>query len=202
MLNDGANLSPDEAAQIAYDGCVFGYPLVLLDAARRRHPAAVNQFHHDRGVSRRGVSHRTRKCSIQPHGSISRPARSCSACPTCTLTMFLISMIDTRGRVFASVGARETGAPACDVAVVGPTWTGDIGGNLRPVRAPTDAAWLVARIPVDPDSAVISLALQHQLRLTSVGRPGGPSGQTDRTARRAGRRGSAPRWTPRAFSGA
>jgi hypothetical protein len=182
MLNDGANLSPDEAAQIAYDGCVFGYPLVLLDAARRRHPAGVNQFHHDWGVSRRGVSHPNPQVLYSTAWLDLSAGPVVLSVPNLHAHHVLISMIDARGRVFASVGARETGAPACEVAVVGPAWTGDIGGNMRPVRAPTDTAWLVARIPVDPDSAVISLALQHQLRLTSVSRPGGPLGQTDRTA--------------------
>jgi hypothetical protein len=54
------------------------------------------------------------------------------------------------------------------------------------VRAPTDTAWLVARIPVDPEAGVISLALQHQLQLTPVRHPGRPAGQTDAVAAPAG----------------
>jgi hypothetical protein len=182
MLNDGANPSPDEAAQIAYDGCVFGYPLVLLDMARRRHPVGINQFHHDWGVSRRGVSHPNPQVLYSTAWLDLSAGPVVLSVPNLHAHPVLMSMIDARGRVFASIGARETGASACEVAMVGPTWTGDIGGSLRPVRAPTDTAWLVARIPVDPDTGVVSLALQHQLRLTSVSRAGKSVGQTEAPA--------------------
>jgi hypothetical protein len=179
MLDDTANLGPDEAAQIAYDGCVFGYPLVLLDAARRGHPAGVNQFHHDWGVSRRGVAH------PNPHVLYSTAWLDLAAdpvvlgAPSLHAHPVLISMIDARGRVFASVGAREAGAPTGEIAIVGPAWTGEVGRGLRPVRAPTDTIWLVARIPIDSDAEALGRALQRRLHLSPTRSPTESDAQTD-----------------------
>ena len=169
MFDDGVNIDPEAAIRIAYEGCVFFYPLVLLDAARRQHPAGANRFHHDWGLARRCVSHPNPQVLYSTAwldleaGPVVLGAPNPRACPV------QISMIDARGRVFASAGAREAGALACRIAIAGPGWTNDVGQGLPAVRAPTNRVWLVARTPVDPDAEAIAPALQRQLSLTPIG---------------------------------
>ena len=68
MLDDGVNIDPESAIRIAYEGCVFFYPLVLLDAARRQPEASA-------AASRKSISV-TRVIAAAPaaRASIERPA--------------------------------------------------------------------------------------------------------------------------------
>ena len=182
MFDDGVNIDPETVIRIAYEGCVFFYPLVLLDAARRQHPAGANRFHHDWGLTRRCVSHPNPQVLYSTAwldleaGPVVLGAPNPRACPV------QISMIDARGRVFASAGAREAGALACRIAIAGPGWTNDVGQGLPAVRAPTNRVWLVARTPVDPDAEAIAPALQRQLSLTPTGGAGEPEDQAPRAS--------------------
>jgi len=174
MLDDAANIGPEAAALIAYEACVFFYPRVLLDEARRQHPAPANQFHHDWGLSRRCVSHPNPQVLYSTAWLDLKSGPVVLSLPNLRAHQLLISMIDARGRVFASAGARETGAPACEIAIVGPDWAGGLGQGQRALCAPTEHVWLVARTSVDPQGPESALTLQPKLRLAPIRRQGAP----------------------------
>jgi hypothetical protein len=169
MLDDGVNIDPETAIRIAFEGCLFFYPLVLLDQARRQHPAGANRFHHDWGPARRCVSHPNPQVLYSTAWLDLEAGPVVLGVPNLRVCPVQISMIDARGRVFASAGARETGALACKIAIAGPGWTNDVGQGLPAVRAPTARVWLVARTLVDPDAEATASALQRQLSLTPIG---------------------------------
>ena len=135
MLAGSAKIDPETAAQIAYDGCIFFYPLVLLDAARRQHPAGANRFHHDWGLSRRCVSHPNPQVLYSTAWLDLTAGPVVLSAPSLRAHQVLISMVDARGRVFASASARESGAMAREIVIAGPTWSGDSGQARRCPRA-------------------------------------------------------------------
>ncbi len=168
-FHDVETIDPAAAIRIAYEGCVFFYPLVLLDAARRLHPGGANRFHHDWGPDRRCLAHpnpqvlySTAWLDLQA-GPVVLGVPKARACP------IMISMIDARGRLFASIGARETGGLACDIAIVGPGWTGDVGQGRRAIHAQTNRVWLVARTLAESEAEPIAATAQRQLSLTPTG---------------------------------
>ena len=167
MLNEDSTIDPETAAKTAYAACTYFYPLVLLDQAWRQHPAPINQFRHDAGLSR-CITH------PDPHVLYSTAWLDLEAgpvvlgLPNLGARQVLVSMIDARGRVFASAGARATGVLACEVVIVGPGWVGEIGPGLSALRAPTDRVWLVARTPIDPEAPQVAPALQRGLYLTPI----------------------------------
>jgi hypothetical protein len=168
MLDDEVHIDPETAIRIAYEGCVFFYPLVLLDAARRQHPAGANQFYHDWGPARHCVAHPNPQVLYSTAwldvaaGPVVLGAPNQRACPV------QISMIDARGRVFASAGGRDSSVLAREIAIVGPGWAGEIGQGRRALHAPTNHVWVVARTLIDPEAEVIASAMQHQLSLTAT----------------------------------
>src|SRR5580704_17104808 len=131
MFDDSVNIDPETAIRIAYEACVFFYPLVLRDQARRQHPTVANRFHHDRGDARPGIGHPNPQVLYSTAwldleaGPVVLRAPVLRACPV------QISMVDARGRVFASIGPRDSGAIAGDIAIAGPGWTRDLGPGRR-----------------------------------------------------------------------
>jgi hypothetical protein len=178
MVDGEASIDAEAAAQIAYDGCVFGYPLVLLDLARRQHPAGANRLHHQGGGERPYVPHPNPQVLYSTAWLDLASGPVALGLPDLHDHQLLISMIDSRGRVFATAGARETGVSAREITIVGPAWSGDVDQGLRAVRAPTEAVWLVVRVPVDPEAEAVGPALQRRLYLMPLGRrlePGAPA---------------------------
>jgi len=175
MLNADNTIDADQASRIAYHGAIFAYPMVLLDEARRRHPGAPNAFHYDWGGQLRCLAY------PNPHVLYSTAWLDLSEGPVVLSTPKLnahnmvIAMVDSRGRVFASAGARETGALPSEIAIVGPNWSGDIGRGLKAIRAATNRVWLIARTPIDRDDPQLALRLRRELYLTPIRRPDAPA---------------------------
>jgi hypothetical protein len=168
MSDHDATIDPEAAAQAAYDGCVSFYPLVLLDQARRQHPAPANQFHHDGRLGRHCIAHPNPLVLYSTAWLDLGPGPVVLSLPNLGARQVLVSMIDARGRVFSSAGARATGVVACEIAIVGPRWFGGVGLGLNVVRAPTERVWLVARTPIDPEAPRIAPALHRGLHLTPI----------------------------------
>jgi len=150
------------------------FPLFLVDAVRRVHPVALQQFH-----------------LLPPDGADLAPGlleddpRIVIASAWIDLTdgpvvlhlphthgrHFDLTLIDTAGEPFASLGTRTDNDDGVDVAVVGPRWSGEVPHTHLARRAPSDACWAVSRIhahsPLDRPEAEAVSRNQH---VSSLGR--------------------------------
>ena len=157
--------SATDAAAVAADGFVFGYPLVLMSrmrawmtAVRKPDPARMhaplNRFVHAR---------------VLPEATAGRPAgpragtlRS-SAWLDLDATPLVLSVPETHGRfyalslvdlwtnVFATVGVRTTGTGGGTYVVAGPAWSGASLPGALPIRAPTRMVRVAGLTQVDGD---------------------------------------------------
>ena len=159
-------VSATDAAAIAADGVVFGYPLVLMNrirasmtAARAPDPvrmrAPPNRFVHARALPE--------AASGRPGGARTGALRS-SAWLDLGATPVLLSVPETHGRfyalslvdlwtnVFASVGARTTGTGPGTYVIAGPSWSGTaLPDGALLIRAPTRMARIAGATQVDGD---------------------------------------------------
>lgn len=173
MTNDRIPIGPEEARQIAFEGCVAVYPALLLDCARRRHPAPANQFVHlraRRAETVLGLAH------ANPHVLYSIAWLDLTTGPVVISLPELrgrymsMAMIDAWGEVLGSLGVRAMGDGACDVAVVDPFWSGPAPADMRVLRAPTGRVWLLGRTLCDGEGDEAAARLCEHFYLTPLGR--------------------------------
>ncbi|KQY35903.1 hypothetical protein ASD21_00300 [Caulobacter sp. Root1455] len=150
------------------------FPLFLVDAVRRAHPMALQQFH-----------------LLPPDGADLAPGLleddPCIVIASAWIDLtegpvvlhlphthgrhFDLTLIDTAGEPFASLGTRTDNDGGVDVAVVGPRWSGETPHTHLARRSPSDACWAVSRIhahsPLDRPEA---LAIAKNQCLSSMGR--------------------------------
>ena len=149
------------------------FPLFLVDAVRRAHPMALQQFH-----------------LLPPDGADLAPGLleddPCVVIASAWIDLtegpvvlhlphthgrhFDLTLIDTAGDPFASLGTRTEEDGGVDVAVVGARWSGEAPHADLALRAPSDACWAVSRIHAHslldrPETLVIAGAQ----RLSSTG---------------------------------
>lgn len=150
------------------------FPLFLMDEVRRAHPMALQQF-----------------LLLPPDGADLAPGLleddPCVVIASAWIDLtegpvvmhlphthgrhFDLTLIDTAGEPFASLGSRTEDDGGVDVAVVGPRWTGETPHAQLVVKAPSDTCWAVSRIHAHslldrPEAQAIA----GSQRLSSAGR--------------------------------
>jgi hypothetical protein len=141
--------APAVVRSLAAELFVLGFPLVLMDAMRRAHPLAATRFHRlplDPVALGGGLAERDVR-TVQSSAMIDLTAGPAMLhLPDVRGRYFSLTLIDTAGEAFASLGSR-TGEPgASGVALVGPNWRGEIKHGFQARRAPSDTVWAVSRI--------------------------------------------------------
>ncbi|HTE63563.1 MAG TPA: DUF1254 domain-containing protein [Solirubrobacteraceae bacterium] len=160
------NVSATDAAAVAADGFVFGYPLVLMDRIRAwmtavaepdpvRMRAPLNRLVHARELPEATAG--------RPPGLRTNALRSCAwldldgspvilSVPAMPGRFYALSLVDLWTDVFASVGARTTGTTSGTYAIVGPR--GDataLPPGAEMIRAPTRIVRIAGLTQVDGD---------------------------------------------------
>jgi hypothetical protein len=158
----GAILAAEDAAEIALEGYIYGYPLVLMDLSRRSmtnfeapvvHPggdggAPLNQFLHHRVFPDAKFTQVVRPnadtlYSILWFDVAGEPL--VIRVPDLGDRYYLLPMLDMWTDVFASPGKRTTGTGAGAFAIVGPDWRGKLPDGVELLRAPTSTGWVIGR---------------------------------------------------------
>ncbi|MGV9542367.1 DUF1254 domain-containing protein [Nocardia beijingensis] len=168
-----------DAAAIAKDAYVFGFPLVLTDVARRTSEAAtpVNQFEHatslptsaQRSVARPDPDtlHSTAWLDVANEPMVlSVPAMDGGR-------FWLAQVMDAwTNNVHDPSGARpqaRSATPPYTYVVTGPGWSGALPEDLTPLPMPTPTVWLIVRIQVDGENDLPAVrSIQQQLRLVPL----------------------------------
>ena len=153
-------VAAEEAAEIAVEGYIYGYPLVLAETSRRVmsnvDPAAVvagfgasmNQFAHRRTFPDPKFTDVVRPNADTLYSSlwfdVAKDPLIISV-PDSGGRYYLMPMLDMWTDVFASPGKRTTGTGARRLGLIGPDWQGDLPRDVEPIRAPTSAGWIIGR---------------------------------------------------------
>jgi hypothetical protein len=184
-----SQMSKTEAAAVAAEAFVFGYPLVLSERVRVwmtdvSHPdpvrmkAPVNAF-----VHARGLPETTAEGGAALHADTLRSNAWLDlsdgpvvlSVPETHGRYYAMSVVDLWTNVFASIGARSTGSTTGAYAFVAPRGSGaGLPASVLPVAAPTRTIRIAALTQVDDASrAPEAHAVQDGFRLVATGRGDG-----------------------------
>jgi hypothetical protein len=140
---------PDGARAAAANLFIHGFPPVLMDLVRRAHPVGFHQFQvipYDAANLAPGLEEDDPRVVI------------CSAfldvgyepivlrLPHTYGRFFSLTLLDSVGQSFESLGSRTGDDVGVDLALVGPSWRGELPQGLRARRAPGGLIWAVSRI--------------------------------------------------------
>jgi hypothetical protein len=150
----------EELAEIAVETYVYGYPLIVMEASRRRMTnveapstegalgAPVNQFVHLGAFPDATFTEVVRPNADTLYSSlwfdVTREPLVVRV-PDSGGRFYLLPMLDMWTDVFASPGKRTTGTAEHTFAICGPSWKGEPPDGVELIRAPTNGGWIIGR---------------------------------------------------------
>jgi hypothetical protein len=186
-----------EAADIATEAYIFGYPLVTMDMTRR----AMTNVREPEGMhAPMGQFARNRTYPLASNHDVAVPNADMLqtiiwldvsrepwvlSLPDTHGCFCLFPMLDGWTTVFGTLGTHTTGTGPQKVAITGPGWKGNLPRGVKEYKSPTSIVWVLGRIyctGTPADYAAVH-ALQDQCSatpLSSYGKPyTPPPGQID-----------------------
>jgi len=171
----------DEAAKIAEDAYVYGYPLVLTAVTTQlmtavpkagEHAAPINQFAHFQTFPDHTftdvVSPNVDTLYSVAHLDLTKEPMVLSV-PEMGKRYYLFQMLDAWTNVFASPGTRTTGNGKADFAIVGPGWKGKLPEGVQEIKAPPNQVTVGGRTQTNgKDDYAAVHAIQKQYKLTPL----------------------------------
>lgn len=174
----GRPMSAAEAAKLAADAYIFGYPLVLMEVTRHLATAAdcafglhapMNCFAHTRVLPNATVRDVvTPSCDTLLSNAWLDLAEEpmVLTVPDLGHRYYLMQLLDAWTNVFANPCTRTTGNERQHFGIVGPEWRGELPSDLIELSAPTNLTWLIVRIQTDGhDDAATVNEIQDQYLL-------------------------------------
>lgn len=164
-------IDPPLARREAAELFVLGFPLMLMDVVRRAHPLDARRF---RRTPTGGHEALAPGLACEDPRFVRTSAFTALAAHPTRLVLpdmqgryFTVTLVDSAGESFASLGARTTSGGA-ELTLIGPRWRGEPPpGSI--LRAPSDVVWAVSRIAAaSPDDVVEVEALAARQRLAPV----------------------------------
>jgi hypothetical protein len=187
-----ATLSPERACEIAREGYIYAYPIVLMDATMRQTTAVpnatavagrapINQFAHFRTYPKADVRDVVRFNFDTLYSfawvDVSKGPMVLTV-PDTGGRYYLVPTLDMWTDVFCSLGSRTTGTGAGDFAYAPPGWRGDLPAGIMRIEATTSMIWMMGRIQTNGPSDYANVhRVQDGLKLTPLaewGRPYSP----------------------------
>jgi hypothetical protein len=143
-----APLAEREMDEVAVEGCLYGYPLVLMELTRRVATVPMNQFSHLRAFPDARFTDVVRPNADTLYSLLWFDVSSeplVIHIPDSGGRYYLLPMLDMWTDVFASPGKRTTGTGEQLLAIVGPEWGGVVSDDIDVIRAPTTMGWIIGR---------------------------------------------------------
>jgi hypothetical protein len=140
---------PDAIRAAAADIFVECFPLLLADAIRRAHPLSFHQFllvRQDGESLAPGLAEDDVRVVVTSAWIDLSQQPVVVRLPHTEGRYLNLTLFDTAGEPFASVGSRTGDDAGVDLALVGPNWRGELPSGLHAKRAPSELIWGVSRI--------------------------------------------------------
>jgi len=140
---------PDAVRAAAAAIFVQCFPLLLADAIRRAHPHAFHQLQlvrEDGESLAPGLAEDDFRVVVTSAWIDLSERPVVVRLPHTEGRYLSLTLFDTLGEPFESVGSRTDDVSGVDLALVGPNWRGELPGGLRAKRAPSELVWAVSRI--------------------------------------------------------
>jgi hypothetical protein len=147
-----------ESAEIAIDAYVYGYPLVMMDQARR----VMTNVREPEGMrAPTGQFARMRTYPTASNHEVAAPTTDVLytmawldvskepwvlSIPDAHDRYYLFSLLDGWTTVFQAPGKRTTGTTPQKYAITGPGWKGKLPSGLKQYKSPTSIVWVLGRI--------------------------------------------------------
>lgn len=198
-LAQGAAIGEAEAARIAAEAYIFGYPLITMEMTRRiatNVPTATASV----GRAPMGQFHMSRSYPTAAFRDVTAPNADTLYCtawldlgaepwvvswPDMTDRYYLMPMLDGWTNVIGVPGTRTTGEREQTYVLVGPKFRGATPPGLPVLRSTTDLLWILGRVyctGTPADYAAVH-AIQDRMKLqplSTLGRPySPPAGRVD-----------------------
>src|SRR5271163_4449064 len=151
-------VTPDEAAKIATDAYVYGYPLVTMEYTRRvlTNVAGPSALKAPMGqlARARAYPNAAFKAVTAPNADtlytmvwldVSKEPYVLSL-PDAHGRYYLFPMLDAWTTVFQVPGKRTTGTGPQTYAITGPGWSGTLPAGVTEYKSPTALVWILGRI--------------------------------------------------------
>jgi len=152
-----AKLSEDEAAKIAQDAYVYGYPLVTMEMTRRvmtnvaaptRKYAPMGQFANMRQYPTPSDHDVTTPNADTLYSAawldVSKEPYVFSI-PDAGDRYYLMPLLDGFTEVFQDPGTRTTGTKPQTYAITGPSWKGQLPTGMTEYKSATNLVWIIGR---------------------------------------------------------
>jgi hypothetical protein len=151
-------LTPADAAKIATDAYIYGYPLVTMEYTRR---SATNVAAPDGKSAPMGVLNKFRAYPAVDDHRVTAPNADTlytTAFIDVSKEPYVFKLPDSHGRyylmpmlsgwtdVFQVPGKRTTGTGAQAYLITGPSFTGSVPAGLKQLKSPTGMVWILGRI--------------------------------------------------------
>jgi hypothetical protein len=179
--NATAQLTEDEAAKVAEDAYIFGYPLVMMDVTKTISTAVpkpegtkapINQF-----ANLRKFPDATFTDVVSPNADtlyslawldLAKEPMVLSV-PDTGKRYYLMQLVEAWTNVFAAPGTRTTGNGKGAFAIAGPGWTGALPKGVKEVKSPTNTVWIIGRTQTNgKDDYPAVRAIQDHYKLTPL----------------------------------
>ncbi|MFI2282932.1 DUF1254 domain-containing protein [Nocardia beijingensis] len=171
--------APGDAATIAKDAYVFGYPLVLLDVTRMAAETVtpINRFQHASALptpAQRDVVRLDRDTLRSTAWLDVANEPMVLSVPAMDSERFWVAQVlDAWSNNAHNPNNRrpqtKSDRPPYTYVVTGPGWSGALPEDLTPLPMPTPTVWLIVRIQVDGENDLPAVrSIQQQLRLVPL----------------------------------
>jgi hypothetical protein len=143
-----APLAEREADEIAVEGFLYGYPLVLMDLTRRAAAFPVNQFSHARAFPDARWNDVVRPNADTLYSQLWFDVSNeplVIHIPSSAGRYYLLPLLDMWTDVFDSPGTRTTGGGEQAFAIVASNWQGHVPDDVAVIRSPTTTGWVIGR---------------------------------------------------------
>ena len=139
---------------------LYGYPMMTMDYTHKISSNVVSDNGMGKGpINQWGNMHKFPKAGftevVRPNLDTYYKCDICRFSPkplipsyTSNKTLLPSPILNAHGDVIKSVGSRTTGQGAIDIALVGPTYEGEIDDDLTVVRSTTNLNWMLGRVAV------------------------------------------------------
>lgn len=125
------------------------FPLVLTDVVRVHHPVGGHHFRlltDEASALAPGLDEQDELMVLTSAWIDLTDDPAIVSLPHTAGRFFNLTLIDTAGEPFASLGTRTGDDAGLSLALVGPRWEGELPNGVRAKRAPCDLVWVVSRI--------------------------------------------------------